>query len=205
MKPLTLAALCVSAVALVACDTGGDMGGPETALDDPAWDVLFAGQDLASFNEIGGGNWRLENGAVMADDGEPPGFLVTAGAYTDFHIRVELQASSETNSGIFIRCADPNVVSAEECYEINVFDQNTNPANRTGAIVNHQGPLESVMAGDAWNTFDITAEGAHLTVRVNDIVTADYTDPENEHSSGYIGLQYNGGPIRFRDVRIRPL
>jgi hypothetical protein len=174
-------------------------------LAEPTWAVLFAGQDLTSFNEIGGANWRLEDGIVMADDGEPPGFLVTKGAFTDFHIRIEFQASSETNSGIFIRCPDANIVSAEECYEINVYDENPNAANRTGAVVNHAPPAVGVMAGDAWNTFDIIAEGAHLTVRVNDTVTADYVDPENEHPSGYIALQYNGGPIRFRDVRIRPL
>ena len=174
-------------------------------LAEPTWAVLFAGQDLTGFNQIGGANWRLEDGIVMADDGEPPGFLVTKGAFTNFHNRIEVQASSQTNSGIFIRCADANVVSAEVCYEINVFDENQNEANRTGAIVNHAPPAVSIMAGDAWNTFDIIAEGAHLLVRVNDTVTADYTDPENEHPSGYIGLQFNGGPIRFRDVRIRPL
>ena len=234
MKFRTLAVLCASVVALVGCDTGGDMDAATPAsmpapaaapmpaepavadsvplttndaslLAEPTWAVLFAGQDLTAFNQIGGANWRLEDGVVMADDGEPPGFLVTKAAFTDFHIRIEFQASSQTNSGIFIRCADPNVVSAEDCYEINVFDENQNAANRTGAIVNHAPPAVSVMAGDAWNTFDIIAEGAHLIVRVNDTVTADYVDPENEHSGGYIGLQYNGGPIRFRDVRIRPL
>ena len=174
-------------------------------LAEPTWAVLFAGQDLTAFSQIGGANWRLDNGTVIADDGEPPGFLVTKGAFTDFHIRVEFQASSQTNSGIFIRCADPNVVSAEVCYEINIFDQNQNAANRTGAIVNHAPPAVSVMAGDAWNTLEVMGEGAHLTVRMNGTVTADYVDPQNEHASGHIGLQYNGGPIRFRDVRIRPL
>jgi hypothetical protein len=234
MKFRTLAALFVSAAALVACDTGGDMGAaapestpapapapmpaepaaPEAAplttndaslLAEPTWAVLFAGQDLTAFNQIGGANWRLEDGVVMADDGGDPGFLVTKAAFSDFHIRIEFQASSQTNSGIFIRCADPEVVSAEVCYEINVFDENQNPASRTGAIIDHAPPAANVMAGDAWNTFDIIAEGPHLIVRINDIVTADYTDPENEHPSGHIGLQSNGGPIRFRDVRIRPL
>jgi hypothetical protein len=171
-------------------------------LAEPTWAVLFAGQDLMSFNPIGGANWQLVDGIVQADGGDP-GFLVTKGAYTDFRIRVEFQASAASNSGVFIRCEDPNAVSAETCYEVNIFDQNQNPNNLTGAIVNLAPPATAVTAGDQWNTFDITAEGDHLVVRFNDTVTVDVRD--TEHARGYIALQYNGGPIKFRNVSLRPL
>jgi len=223
-----LVAAAAAAVLMTACGGNGDMGSsapasapatmpsaaetvppapPLTTNDDsllaePTWAVLFAGHDLTAFNTIGGANWQLTDGVVQADGGEP-GWLVTKGAYTDFRIQVEFQASSDTNSGVFIRCEDPNDVSAERCYEINVFDTNQNPNNRTGAIVNLAPPAVSVMAGDQWNTLDITAEGNHLTVRFNDMTTVDVQD--DEHARGYIGLQYNGGPIKFRAVRIRPL
>jgi hypothetical protein len=226
----SMAAVLSTTAILVACGGDGDMAGPAPAsgqapmsvepastsvsnavplttnddslLAEPTWAVLFAGHDLISFNTLGGANWRLADGSVQADEGEP-GFLVTKGAYTDFRIRVEFQASSSTNSGIFIRCEDPNDVSAVSCYEINVFDLNENPSNRTGAIVNLAPPAVSVMAGDQWNTLDITAEANRLTVRFNDMVTVDVQD--EKHARGYIGLQYNSGPIKFRDVRIRPL
>ena len=172
-------------------------------LAEPTWAVLFAGHDLMNFNELGGANWEIVDDIVGADDRGEPGWLVTKGAWTDFHIRVEFQASAESNSGIFVRCEDPEGVSAESCYEINVFDQNQNPANRTGSIVNYTPPAVEVMAGDAWNTYDIIAQGTRLTVRLNDTVTAEIDD--DTHASGYIGLQSNGGPIKFRDVRIRPL
>jgi hypothetical protein len=174
----------------------------DSLLAEPTWAVLFAGHDLTSFNTVGGGNWKLADGYVSADAGEP-GWLVTKGAFANFEIRVEFQASSETNSGVFIRCEDPNDISAERCYEINIFDHNQNPNNLTGAIVNVAPPATSVMAGDQWNTLDITAVGSHLTVRFNDTVTVDVED--QKHAAGYIGLQYNAGPIKFRDVRWRPL
>jgi len=174
----------------------------DSLLAEPTWAVLFAGHDLISFNTIGGANWQLVDGVVQADSGEP-GWLVTKGAYTDFRIQVEFQASAETNSGVFIRCEDPQDVSAERCYEINVFDLNQNENNRTGAIVNLAPPAVAVMAGDAWNTLDITAEGDRLLVRFNDTVTVDVED--TKHARGNIGLQYNGGPIKFRAVRLRPL
>jgi len=231
MKPIATAAALSASVLLAACGGGNDMSAPapepaaapapmpsapaappaeqaplttnlDSLLAEPTWAVLFEGHDLTSFNTIGGGNWRLADGYVGADAGEP-GFLVTKGAYSDFEIRVEFQASSETNSGVFIRCGDPNDVNAETCYEINIFDNNENPDNRTGAIINLAPPASSVMAGNQWNTLDITAEGTHLTVRLNDTVTVDVED--NKHATGYIALQYNTGPIRFRDARWRPL
>ena len=231
---LRVLAAALSTSFLVAACGGGEMAGSETAsevaptpmpapmpavpatasdapplttnddslLAEPTWAVLFAGHDLMSFNTIGGANWRLADGVIQADGGEP-GWLVTKGAYTDFRIQVEFQASSDTNSGVFIRCEDPNDVSAERCYEINVFDLNENPNNRTGGIINLAPPGVSVLAGDEWNTLDITAEGDRLTVRFNDMVTVDVQD--EKHARGYIGLQYNSGPIKIREVRIRPL
>jgi 3-keto-disaccharide hydrolase len=230
MKILAMTAAVAAGVILTSCG-GGDMSTPaptsstaapapmpqepaapattellttneDSLLAEPTWAVLFAGHDLTAFNQIGGGNWSLADGYVDADAGEP-GFLVTKGAYTNFEIRVEFQASPDTNSGVFIRCEDPNDVSAQRCYEINIFDNNENASNRTGAIVNLAPPATSVMAGDQWNTLDITAQGSHLTVRFNDTVTADVEN--DKHADGYIALQYMAGPIKFRDVRWRPL
>ena len=231
MRLVFTATTFLVSLVLSACGGGGEMAAPEPAaapaaasmtaasapeaeeqilttndaslLSEPTWAVLFSGHDLMTFNQLGGANWELVDGIVGADDRGEPGWLVTKAAFSDFHIRVEFQASAESNSGIFVRCEDPTGVSAETCYEINVFDQNQNPDNRTGSIVAHAPPTVSVMAGDAWNTYDIIAEGTRLTVQFNGTVTAELDD--DTHASGYIALQSNGGPIKFRDVRIRPL
>jgi len=233
MRFLVTTSMILASLVLGACGGGGDMATSEPAaapaaapmaaapeapaaeeqilttndaslLSEPTWAVLFSGHDLTTFDQLGGSNWEIVDGIVGADDRGEPGWLVTKGAWTDFHIRVEFQASAQSNSGIFVRCEDPNGVSAESCYEINVFDQNENPANRTGSIVAHVPPAGSVLAGDAWNTYDIIAQGTNLTVRLNGTVTAELQD-DTTHASGYIALQSNGGPIKFRDVRIRPL
>ena len=41
-----------------------------------------------------------------------PGFLVTKDQYGDFEMKVEFYAESDTNSGIFIRCQDPQKIDA---------------------------------------------------------------------------------------------
>src|SRR5437588_8077811 len=70
------------------------------------WVTLFNGTNLDNWNAIGDANWRIVEGAVMADKGN--GFLVSKSTYTDFEIKAEFWVDSPANSGIFLRCTDPN-------------------------------------------------------------------------------------------------
>src|SRR5215472_14482941 len=100
------------------------------AQTDTGWVMMFDGESLAGWTAIGNANWRLENGAIVADNGN--GFLVSANTYTDFQLRVEFWIEAKTNSGVFIRCTDPNSVSGKTAYEVNIWDtrpeQNKVPA-----------------------------------------------------------------------------
>ncbi len=181
--------------------------GPHTTsqaslVSDSEWVVLFAGHDLTSFEPLGEAQWNIIDDYVEGD-GYTESFLVTKGRYTDFRLHVEFWPGPEANSGIFIRCDDPGEVSATSCYEINVFDTNENPDSRTGSIVNHQPPLVTTEANERWNTYDIVAEGSHITVTLNGAVTAEIDD--ESHPDGPFALQNNGGLIRFRNVRLQPL
>jgi len=167
------------------------------------WTVLFAGNDVTNFEPLGVAQWNITNDYVGY--GEARGFLVTKESYGDFHLRAQFWAGPGTNSGIFVRCDDPAAVGASSCYEINISDTNQNPDNRTGSIVNFQPPLITVESEGQWNDYDIVVEGSHIVVTLNGTVTADYVDPDNTHPSGPFALQTNGGLIRFRNVRVRPL
>ena len=182
-------------------------GTPQTTtqaslVSDPEWAVLFAGHDLASFDSLGDAQWNIIDDYVEAD-GYTGSFLVSKGGYTDFRLQVEFYPGPDSNSGIFIRCADPAAVAATSCYEVNIFDTNENPDNRTGSIVNYQAPLVTSMANEQWNLYDIVAEGSSITVTLNGMVTAQIDD--DSYPSGPFALQNNGGLIRFRNVRLQPL
>ena len=87
------------------------------------WVTLIDGEKgLENWNRLGGANWRAEGGAIVADSSTTKGssFLVTKNSYKDFEIRAEFYAESSTNSGIFIRCADPNKIGAANAYEVNI-------------------------------------------------------------------------------------
>ena len=171
-------------------------------LSEPEWAILFAGHDLTSFNTVGDAEWNIIDDYVEAD-GYTGSFLVTRGHYTDFLLQAEFWPGAASNSGIFIRNGDPQAISAMGGYELNIYDTNENADNRTGSIVGHQPPMAEVLTEEQWNTYEITAQGNRITASVNGTLTADLED--DTHASGPIAFQNNGGLIRFRNIRIRPL
>ncbi len=106
------------------------------------WTTLFDGKSLAAFNMIGDANWQLVDGIVQANKGN--GFLVTKGSYTDFELKAEFWVDDDANSGIFIRCENPQQITAMNAYEVNIFDKRPDPSYGTGAIVDVAKPLRSV-------------------------------------------------------------
>jgi predicted small secreted protein len=197
MKRLSLiiATLLVSAFSLLGCANMST--GPSGA----GWATLLDGSNLNSWISIGNANWRLNEGSAQAELGG--GFLVSKNSYKDFQIYAEFWVDDEANSGIFIRCADPKVVTADNSYEVNIFDKRPDPSYGTGAIVNVSKISPMPKAGGRWNTYEITAKGSQLTVVLNGQRTADVQD--SKFASGPIALQYAGGVVKFRKVQIRTL
>src|SRR5262245_19227596 len=81
---------------------------------DRGWVTLFDGRSLDGWNAIGDANWKIADGAMVADAGN--GFLVSRNSYKDFEIRAEFWVDDPANSGIFIRCSDPTKITAENAY-----------------------------------------------------------------------------------------
>ena len=203
MKRTGIAATVLAAALAGCAQMSSIMGGWETLIDGD--------KGLDNFNRVGDANWRPEGGAIVADRGKG-GYLVTKKAYGDFEIRAEFYAETDTNSGIFLRCGDPQKIGAAGCYEVNIWDIRPEPKYGTGAIVDVAAvpvPLRNT-AGGKWNTYEITAKGSQLTVRLNGVETANVQD--GKHASGPFALQMGpgvkgvqGGPIKWRKVQVRSL
>jgi hypothetical protein len=170
------------------------------------WTTLVDGnKGLENFSQVGEANWTGIDGAIQATaGGKDPAYLVTKVPYKDFQMRVQFWASDDANSGIFMRCQNPQQITDESCYEANIFDQRPDPTYATGAIVKVaklNGPM--IKAGGQWNTYDITAKGNRLTVVLNGTKTVDVED--SKFASGPLALQWGRGVIKFRKVEIKPL
>ncbi|MFN7085867.1 MAG: DUF1080 domain-containing protein [Burkholderiales bacterium] len=201
--PAAILALLVVAFTVAGCASHSPNEGWVTLIDGD--------KGLENWNRIGDANWRAEGGAIVADKGKG-GFLVSKNAYKDFEIYAEFYAESNTNSGIFVRAADPQKIGAANAYEVNIWDTRPDPTYATAAIVYHASvPVPTVYkAGGKWNTLEIYAKGPELTVKFNGVVTASIQD--SKHATGPFALQFGagakgapGGPIKWRKVAVRPL
>ena len=176
---------------------------PQSALGQsgPGWTTLLDGKTMGDWTQTGEANWRIEDGALVADKGKG-GHFVSKASYKDFMIHAEFWVTSEANSGIFIRC-DPKAIGAKTCYEVNIWDTRPDPSYGTGSIVYFAEVNPMPKAGGKWSTMEITAKGRQITVAVNGQKTVDLNNGMFEQ--GHFTLQYGGGVVKFRKVAIKPL
>lgn len=175
---------------------------PASGQSGPGWTTLVDGKTIGDWDRIGEANWRIEDGALVADKGKSA-HLVSKSSYKNFQIHAEFWVNTEANSGIFFRCPDPKNVSARTCYEANIFDTRKDPSYGTGSIVNFAEVKPMPKAGGKWNTMLITAKDRHITVVLNGKKTVDMRNGMFEE--GRFTLQYSGGIVKFRKVAIKPL
>ncbi|HLH97948.1 MAG TPA: DUF1080 domain-containing protein [Xanthobacteraceae bacterium] len=180
---------------------------------DAGWIALFDGKNLDNWKQIGNANWRLEDGAVVADKGD--GFLVSKKDYADFQLRAEFWVDADANSGIFIRCTNPEKMGGAS-YEVNIWDTRPDPSYGTGAIVNLAKVNPMPRAAGKWNLYEIIAKGPTFTVTLNGQKTVDGAQ-DGKFANGRIALQHglgvkddkgvanDRGVVKFRKVEIRPM
>ena len=167
------------------------------------WVTLFNGGAINEkvWTQAGKVDWKVIRNELWATNGA--GFLVTKQSYGDHEIRADIWVSPDANSGIFIRCMDPNKVGAATCYEVNVYDTRPDQSYRTGGIVDLAKPTAMIMSGNKWNTLQITARGPRLIVRMNGMETVNVED--KKFARGSFALQAGLGVVRFRNVQVREL
>ena len=191
MTKLTRMLSLLAAVLLLVSSTDAKTG----------WNKLFKGKNLDGWSAVGDANWKVEKGIIEATTGA--GFLVSTDSYKDFELKAEFWVDDAANSGIFIRCTDPKRITAANAYEVQIFDKRPDQKYATGAIVNVAGPPSPVKSAGKWNTYEITARGGHMIIKLNGAVTADAEDTKNPQ--GPIALQHAAGLVRFRSVQVRRL
>jgi Domain of Unknown Function (DUF1080) len=204
MKNRTAAALAAAALAAAL----GGCAQMQSMMPGSGWTTLVDGtRGMENFRRVGEANWSATDGAIQANGGgKDPAYLVTNSSYRDFMLRAEFWASDDANSGIFMRCQNPNVINDENCYEANIFDQRPDPSYATGSIVKvAKVPASFPRAGGKWNTYEIIAQGDHLVVTLNGQKTVDIREDARKFTSGPVALQWGRGTIKWRKVEIKPL
>lgn len=175
---------------------------PESDLS-VGWIRLFDGQSMIGWRNAGNANWRVEDGALVADAGDA-GLLCTSVRFSDFELMLEYKGSEATNSGVFLRTPAAPQDPAQDCYELNIAPPD-NPFP-TGSLVGRVKVGEQMTAPESseWHTLHALVDRDKVQAWVDGVLSAEYVDTTGLNA-GLIGLQFREGPIQFRDIRVRPI
>jgi hypothetical protein len=200
---------------------------------------LFNGKDTSGWvygrrgdaeNRSGRG-YQIENGVLFSTK-EDGGNLYTEKEYGDFVFRFDFRLTENANNGIGIRAP----LSGDAAYvgiEIQVLDDGGSQYKSLGPAQYHGSIYQMVAAKRGfqkpvgeWNSEEITAQGRHITVKLNGttIVDANLDDVKDEallarhrdmskpegsrgiaNTKGHIGFLGHGARVEFRNIRIREL
>jgi hypothetical protein len=204
MKPIAvviLAGACLLMPTAVGADRKPNSLTPQEIAH--GWVLLFDGETLFGWAPRGAARWSATDGTVVCPAGTGGGYLSTTTEFADFQLRAEFWIDDKANSGVFLRCPAAGEITALNAYEVNIFDPHEKWP--TGSINEVAKASEGRNTAGQWNTYDLTAEGDHLVVKLNGTTTVDVRD--GQHARGTIALQNltGAGAVRFRNLKLRPL
>jgi hypothetical protein len=166
---------------------------------------LFNGKDFTGWRFSGGKedgaaeapNWKVKDGVIALSGGGSP-HLATEHEYADFELRLEWRALRDKyNSGVYVRSGQKiganqlNLAKGDEGHLIG------GKADGAKKVPELQKP-----AGE-WNEWRILAKGDKLTFWCNGKLAWEATG--FKPAKGYIGLQAEGAPMEFRNLRLREI
>lgn len=188
---------------------------------------IFNGKDLS------GWSFRVKDPQAKAEDtfsvqdgvlrctGRPAGYLHTKKKYTSYVLKLEWRwpkGSKPGNNGILLcvlegehfygnvwpKCVELQLAHrhAGDILTIGEFPLKGDPQRTRGRYTKMAKPCNEKPQGE-WNQYEILLEGGKLTLKVNGEVQNVATDVLE--APGTIGLQSEGAPIEFRNLRLTPL
>lgn len=159
--------------------------------------------------------WRVLDGAICCL-GKPVSFLRTKEEYSDFKLTLEWRwLEKPGNSGVLLRMGGEEKIWPL-CMEAQLMhtragdfvgmgcDFNENKAKKGGPISYTPRMNDSnEKKPGGWNTYEITCKGDTIEATVNGQLQNKATGVSLR--KGYIGLQSEGVPIMFRNIKLTPL
>ncbi len=169
--------------------------------------LFFNQKDLAGWD----GNpelWKVQDGVIIgkSTDGlKHNSFLTSQMQLDDFRLTLEVKLSPNSeNSGIQFR-STPQTSGEVKGYQADIgkgwWGKLYEELGR-GLLWDKAGDVH--VKPNAWNTYEILAQGHHIKTAINGQLCVDLEDP-NGDLQGMIALQlHSGGPmeVRFRNLRL---
>lgn len=195
---------------------------PETPI---AKTTLFNGKDTAGWvshlkdNAPSDPTWSVKDGLLICT-GTPAGFLRTEKSYSQYKFTVEWRFTKPGNTGVVVHMTPPDAIwpKSIECQGMNknqgdfylwsgaTAKDATPLTGKNGEIRGYKiaraGADAEKPAGE-WNTFTVICDKDTVTILVNgkEVNKAAGANP----TSGFIGLQSEGGAFEVKQATVEPL
>ena len=176
--------------------------GPKLALaaEEPGWQSLFNGTNLAGWTPVNDGVFEVKDGVIHLAKGL--GWLRAEKEYGDCVLELEWRAlEPQYNSGVFVRCGLEGKPFPPEGWQVNLKEKALGSLMRgSQAVVPAKTPP---MPRNQWVKFRIEIRGRKITLEVDGKRAWEYEGLDR--ALGWVGLQAEGKAFDFRNVRIREL
>lgn len=184
--------------------------------------LLFNGKDLSGW-EGDPVRWSVQNGAIVgSSDGHPfkvNTFLIYKDKFANFVLKGDIKLRNH-NSGIQFRSeqlpgegwmvrgyqADASEVGEEKSAWGNLYEERLRGRNAMKTPDEGWKTAKTLVHHGDWNTYEILAEGDHIRLTFNGVVTLDTHD--QGAANGIIALQLHAGPemrVEFRNLKLKEL
>ena len=208
----TLFFLAFAALLLLACVT------TRQARTADGWVNLFDGKTLNGWKAAENpATFSVQDGAIVVFG--PRAHLFYDGPvgnhdFKNFEWKAQVKTMPGSNSGMFVHTEYQEKGWPSKGYEIQVNQTHTD-WRKTGSVYALQDVKETFVKDDEWYTEQITVQGKKVTIRVNDKVINEYTEPDSlsrsastkKLSSGTVALQGHDpkSKVLFKDIMLRVL
>ena len=151
-------------------------------------------------------SWKIADGAIVANGQRSHLFYVG------------VKTETEANGGIYFHTQFQNEGWPKFGFEAQV---NNSPVGKkdpkkTGSLYAVKDVLELHVKDNEWYTETVTVKGKHVTIKINDQVVTDYTEPDDKKAGddftrkidkGTFALQAHdpGSTVHFKNIRVKRL
>lgn len=186
------------------------------------FELLFDGRSFGAW--VHGGNWAVEDGALYCTGKGGDVYYTAKFVPDDFELRFEWKVAKGVNSGVLYR---PGQVEYQVLDDAN-SSYGKNPRTKAAALFFCVAPSRDVTRPfGEWNEGRIVCKGTVIQHWLNGekVIDFDYADPRWAHNvellrirgwappysgdlgarRGFLRLQYHGGNVWYRQLRMRAI
>lgn len=185
------------------------------------WVKIFDGKTFTGWKmSENPGTFSIEDGAIVVAG--PRAHLFYDGPvgnhdFKNFEFKAQIMTMPGANSGMFIHTEYQDTGWPAKGYEIQVNQTHTD-WRKTGSVYSYQDVKEVFVKDNEWYTEHIIVQGKKVTIKVNDKIINEYTEPDDlsartggaatkRLSRGTVALQGHDPKSRilYKDVMVKVL